>query len=523
MARTLWCPRTRPVSRWVGVVLAVTSVVPVPIATRGDAGRDATLERLKREIEQLRKDRDEQEKRLKHLERQLRRLQHGKDESPNQPSAASPAQALDRALESRTSEVETTPPSPPPLWAGNIAGAPLRLLDLSLDTMVAAGASTATDRELEGRLQAGGHDPIRRGFTLQQAELSLMGAVDPYLTGEAHILFSSHGAELEEAFMTTTSLPHGLQMEAGLMLTEYGLINPLHPHAWDWIDQPVIISRLLGPEGLRSPGIRVGWLTPLPWFSEFHVGAQNANEGEFTPSFLATDAVGGRPGLRTSTRSLADLLYLGRWENFWSLTSTTGLKVGTNLLHGPNSTGADGETWIYGVDLKVRWRPESNFRGWPFFLWQTEVHKRDYTAAFYLPPEEGGLIENALAAGLWPRDAETPEDGASEIPAEPIGRAILRDVGFYSQALYGFRYGWAAGLRLEFASGKGASVGGRPNYPLRSDRLRLSPLLVWHPTEYSRLRLQYNYDRAQFLPERNAHTVWLSAEILYGRHPAHKY
>ena len=37
--------------------------------------------------------------------------------------------------------------------------------------------------------------------------------------------------ELEEAIMTTRSLPKGLQLKAGQFLTEFGRINPTHPHA----------------------------------------------------------------------------------------------------------------------------------------------------------------------------------------------------------------------------------------------------------------------------------------------------
>jgi len=51
----------------------------------------------------------------------------------------------------------------------------------------------------------------------------------------------------------------------------------------------------------------------------------------------------------------------------------------------------------------------------------------------------------------------------------------------------------------------------------------VSPLLVWHASEFVRLRLQYNYDHAEHLDQRQAHAVWLGVEFLYGAHPAHKY
>jgi hypothetical protein len=67
-------------------------------------------------------------------------------------------------------------------------------------------------------------------------ELSLLGAVDPYFTGEVHLIFSINPegetvTEIEEAFATTQNPPYGLAVAAGLSLTEFGLINPTHPHA----------------------------------------------------------------------------------------------------------------------------------------------------------------------------------------------------------------------------------------------------------------------------------------------------
>ena len=92
-----------------------------------------------------------------------------------------------------------------------------------------------------------------------------------------------------------------------------------------------------------------------------------------------------------------------------------------------------------------------------------------------------------------------------------------------NRLLYGFRHGWAAGLRVEYANGDGNSVEGRSQDPLRDERFRLSPLLVFWPTEFSRLRLQYNYDWADHLDDNEAHTVWLGLEAQFGPHPAHKY
>jgi hypothetical protein len=196
--------------------------------------------------------------------------------------------------------------------------------------------------------------------------------------------------------------------------------------------------------------------------------------------------------------------------------------LGFSGLFGPNSTGGPARTFIYGTDFTLKWRPVENFRGWPFVLWQTEAMKRDYTAEPFVQqgdvdePEESdhghthGLTRIA-AAGL----------GTSE--EQEVPGALLRDWGFYSQLLYGFTHPWAAGARVEWVSGHGESVGGRANDPTRDDRLRVSPLLQYQPSEFSRIRLQYNFDHSTALPGETASTVWIGLELLFGAHPAHQW
>jgi hypothetical protein len=264
----------------------------------------------------------------------------------------------------------------------------------------------------------------------------------------------------------------------------------------------------------------VGWLAPLPWFSQFHLGVQNAN-GETMSSFLGAvhthaggdhaheeeeeeeeTVIGQRPFVDVSVDGPEDLVYLVRWENAWNLGQQITSKLGFSALFGPNASGSDGRTIIYGADLKATWRPVHHFRGWPFLEWQTEVMRREYKADAFVGEPHG--------------DHDHEE-------VEALRRQTLYDWGLYSQLLYGFAYRWAGGLRVEYANGSGPSVGGRHNDPLRDQRFRLSPLLTFHPTEFSRLRLQYNYDWADHLSGKSAHTVWFGIEVLYGSHPAHKY
>jgi hypothetical protein len=382
----------------------------------------------------------------------------------------------------------------------------LRLIDVSFDLLAAGGYSSAREAQLR-QLQAGGHDPKNRGFTVQNVELTFAGVVDPYLRGDAHIvlLIDETGEtviELEEARLTTLDLPFHLQLVAGQFFTDFGRLNSTHPHTWDFVDQPVVNSRFFGPDGLRSPGLQLSWLAPLPFFAELVLSAQNS-QGETAVSFRNApgEVVAGRTLIERDVRGLDDLLYLARVRTSFDLSDELTLVGGVSALFGPNASGGDTDTRIYGADLYFKWRPLDNNHGWPFLAWQTEAMLRRYQAAAVL-------------------DA----DGA-----QLAGPTTLDDVGFYSQLSWGFARPWVVGVRHDRARGEAAAStlpdGAYASSldPLRDSRQRYSAVLSYYPSEFSKLRLQYNYDRAEFFSGDDAHSAFVQFEILFGAHGAHKF
>lgn len=386
------------------------------------------LESLRQEIQKVKTEfrqvLEEKERRIEALEKQLKELKV-QGQSHGQGAVA----ALDKAVEeARSKEGETLPTDRGDILSKQVGGATLRLMDLAAVVNAVGGTSTKGSEQIE-TLQGGAHDPKRRGFTFQQLELSMLGAVDPYFTAESHVVVTEEGLELEEAFATTRALPWGLQAKAGYYLTEFGLINPTHPHAWAWIDQPIINTRLFGGDGMRNAGTRLGWLTPLPWSSELRLGVQDPRGGTM-PSFLGEglghhhhggeedheEGIGGRPIVDRDVRALKDLVYSGRWINAFDLTDSVSARLGLSGLYGPNNSGSDGRTWIYGADLTLKWRPRDAARGWPFLTWQSEVMGRDFRA--------GGFTHEG----------------------ERVPGSTLRDWGLYTQLLWGIRRPWAAGL-----------------------------------------------------------------------------
>jgi hypothetical protein len=114
---------------------------------------------------------------------------------------------------------------------------------------------------------------------LQEVELAFQATVDPYVRGDVFLTFSPEGVSVEEAYLTTLSLPWGLGVKAGEIYSPFGRTSQLHRHQWTFVDQPLSMQRLVGLEGLSGFGGDVSWLAPLPWFAELHLAYQATAPG----------------------------------------------------------------------------------------------------------------------------------------------------------------------------------------------------------------------------------------------------
>src|SRR5690606_12213088 len=147
------------------------------------------------------------------------------------PSGAELAEIAGALGEDAAARAGAQPAAPP---RGSAAAA---LQSLNPDISLVADVAVAYFSDAE-HLQSGAHDPRETGFNLQQLEMSIGKAVDPYFRMDANLVFGELGVEIEEVYATTLALPWNLQARAGRFLTRVGRLNATHPHAWDFVDQP---------------------------------------------------------------------------------------------------------------------------------------------------------------------------------------------------------------------------------------------------------------------------------------------
>ena len=400
--------------------------------------------------------------------------------APSQEPAAPPNNVLDEAMsfEQLEANVEASSPQVGSESTGRNASAAR-----------AGGCSTSMNPELSAildvaaayfsedePLQQGAHDPQKTGFNWQQLELALGAAVDPYLRFDSNLVFSPFGVEVEEAYATTLGLPVGLGFRFGQFLTRFGRANATHPHTWNFADQPFELGRLFGGEGERGLGIEASMLLPLPWSVELVASATDAAGQATARSFFG--------GTDLGVQSPKDLLYTTAVKQFFPLSDDWSLASGLSANFGPNSTGRDNRTDIYGADLYLKYRPLS-------------------------APEPPTV---SLHTEWFYRRRQVPE-------------ALLQDYGQFTELMWHFSLRWAAAGRYEFGSAAYDTSGTVALDPLDPQwlqtRQRASASLSFYPTEFSRFRLQESRDMPGY---RDA--IWatfLTAEVVVGAHGAHAF
>jgi hypothetical protein len=363
---------------------------------------------------------------------------------------------MGRSIEPQSPEARTAAQGTPPGASGK-GGNPLARLMLLPDISAVANASLAWDDATE--------EPR---FTFEELELALQAVVDPYVRADLFIAFGDEGAELEEAFITTLGLPLGFQIRAGKLFAPFGRLNQQHPHAWEFVSQP-LAQRLVAEESLGGAGVAVSWLAPLPWFAEVHLAAHQTEPlpPVFVPDVPDPLEEGEDDGF-TGVARLLQYFPVGQAATLGVGASAARRDEGRTAFGAPTPRGQFRD--MAGADVYLRVRPPAS---------------RSYLT---------------VSGELYARRFKGVEGVSDDF-----------DTGWWSQAFAKMGPHLGAGVRYERA----------PSLSVDDDDERASALLGWFPSEFQRIRLELS--RELVARGDDVFTALLNVEFGIGAHGAHPF
>ncbi|HUR20041.1 MAG TPA: hypothetical protein VMZ90_04480 [Vicinamibacterales bacterium] len=316
----------------------------------------------------------------------------------------------------------TPTPAPDPVQEPAVQSAPAQRSNVfNPDTSVIANFVAA----------AGKNGGPERSFRLTEAELALSAVVDPYARADFFLAATPEGLEVEEGYITFTSLPKSFLLKAGKMRAQFGKVNTLHTHGMPSADRPLVTQNLVGgEEGISDSGVSLSRLFDNPLvFLEATAEVYTGDSEVF------------------QTESRSRLNYVGRLRAYRDITESSNFDLGTSIAWGPTDhVGPDANRRLIGVDAMFRYRPL----------------RRAIYSRF-----------NARTELVWSRQ---------DLPGELAVRAF----GMFALAEYQFAQRWYVGARLDRSDraldatlrDKGASV-----------------FLTFWPSEFSQIRGQYRHTR----------------------------
>ena len=307
-------PRTRVVVCAVGIALGASSAFGQAAAAQQaappPAAQDAGAQQIRDELDRLRREfesvRDTYGARLTALEAKLAQFQGtvpsaaAPPAAPEVTAAVPPAVANAAGLRPRPTsrpvaaaepvpQAAGAPESAPPVYGGNAAS---QSKVFNPDIAVIGNFTGAAGTN---------HIDERPSLDMGESEASFQAIVDPYARADFFFSFSPEGVEVEEGFITFTSLPGGLLAKVGKFREQIGKVNTMHAHVLPWVDEPLVLTNLLGSEeGISDSGISVSKLVLNPWFFLEATGEVYQGNAGTLPVARAQRRELRRPGARLS-------------------------------------------------------------------------------------------------------------------------------------------------------------------------------------------------------------------------------
>jgi hypothetical protein len=341
-----------------------------------------------------------------------------------------------------------------------------------------------------------------RGFSLQESELSISANIDPEFSGVGTFSLAPEGGiSVENGFVQTSALGNGLNLKFGRFFSGLGYLNEQHSHVWDFVDQP-LVYRVLWDNQYGDDGLQLKWLAPTDMF--FEVGGELGRG----LGFPGTDRDKNGAGAGVLFAHIGDDIGIEHsWRAGISLQESRRVDaVSDGVPDLPGTPGGvsnsfTGDSQTAGLDFVWKYSPNGNIRE-RYLKVQSE----------YFRSHENGTLTYDIAV---PPAASGPTSGSYTVTQS----------GWYLQSVYQFMPTWRTGLRYDRLDPGTASVGASIATDVISDYSfnpsRLTWMVDYNPSEFSRIRLQLAHDESrQGLTDNQMFVQYIMS---LGAHGAHQY
>lgn len=392
--------------------------------------------------------------------------------------------------------------------------------DISLILDMGVGGYTVDDAQRQSFIspynlqqQVDTHHMINpnTGFNLNYAELSLSAPVDPYLDLFTTFHLSAFEFEIEEAYGRTRGLPFNTEVKAGKFLSHFGRVNPQHAHFWNFNDSPLVYQHFFGSENLNELGVRLGWLAPTDFYLDLGL---ELLQGQNPVSF-------GQRGFISGDQELKAV----NWPNLLVGTAKASVDFGDDVVllgglsyaRGGHRVVNDGSA---GDDAHAgHFHAQQLADGSPlqYYVGATQVLGLDTSLRWFI----NSYQELSWQSELLLKDSS----GNQYVEGQPVARHFLQ-LGGYSELVWRFAQQWRTGVRADVMGlnqNMGQDLNQDSDPQATTAQTRYTALLEYYPSEFSRLRLQYNLDATGFDLQSQApvQELFLNLNLVMGAHGAH--
>ncbi len=277
----------------------------------------------------------------------------------------------------------------------------------------------------------------------REVELSIQGYIYPGVKAEFYPVWEIEEGkvEIEEAFANFLTLPFNTSLIVGRQRVRFGEVNPIHQHSRDYVDVPLPVQNFLGAEGYIDEGFDLSMLVPwikIPVTLGFGMFDGDKSLGEHGEEHEEEGEEGEKRSAIFESEPIEwrDHVFLAKINANIPFTRNFDASLGYHVMWDDNGGGP---TAIHNGQISFRYRFPNSYRK---LLWQNEIYVAD------------------------------------------IDDRDVKSKGFYSLLKYNLSRSLDAGVRYDWSElGHDDDI----------HQWAINPIMTWHMTESSYVRMQYRY------------------------------